>query len=145
PAFALLMAAIGEWTVTYAMEVVSPDLSSKLLFDQLEYLGIVATPVAALAFSLQYTARGHWLSTARLAILAVVPITTLVLLWTNPTYGPVQSAVDMDSRGAYPALVISHGPWFWIHVAYSYTLLAAAVALIIASLLRSPRQYRGQI
>jgi PAS domain S-box-containing protein len=144
PVFTVLMAVIGEWTVTYAMELASQDLPTKLLFDQLGYLGIVATPDATLAFALHYTAREHWLTSARLAALCVLPASTLLLLWINPTHSLVQSAASVDSSGPYAALVISHGPWFWIHVAYSYALLAIAAALIFGSLLRSPRLYGGQ-
>jgi hypothetical protein len=144
PVFTVLMAVIGEWTLTYPMELASQDLPTKLLFDQLEYLGIVATPVATLAFALHYTAREHWLTSARLAALCVLPAATLLLLWINPTHGLVQSATSVDSSGPYAALVISHGPWFWIHVAYSYALLAIAAALVFGSLLRSPRLYWGQ-
>jgi signal transduction histidine kinase len=145
PIFAVLMATIGEWTLAYALEMASADRSTKLFFDQFEYIGIVATPVAALAFAVEYTARGHRLTPIRLSAVAAVPVTTLILLWSNPTHGFVQASVEVDLTGPISSMVIAHGPWFWIHIAYSYLLLAIAASLIFASLLRSPRMYWGQI
>jgi signal transduction histidine kinase/ActR/RegA family two-component response regulator len=144
-AFTLLMAMIGEWTISYAFELAAPDLQSKLFFDELEYIGIVANPVCAVAFALLYSGRGRWLIPKGLVALSVVPAVTLILVWTSPTRGLVQTSVAFDPTGPFPGLAITHGVWFWIHVAYSYSLLAAATVILFATLLRSPEIYRSQV
>jgi PAS domain S-box-containing protein len=139
------MAAIGEWTFTYALELAGQDLGTKLFFDQLEYVGIVATPVAAVTFALLYSGRGRWLLPTGLLALSLMPVATLVLLWTNPTHGLVQTSVTLDPAGPYPGLATTHGFWFWLHIGYSYALIAAALAILVATLLRSPQVYRSQV
>ncbi len=143
--FTVLMLTIGEWALAYAFELAGADLATKLWVERFEYVGIVANPVAAVAFALQYTGRGQWLSPTRLAALAAMPVATLVFVWSDPTHGLVQAAVALEYDHGFPVLVTRHGPWFWIHVAYSYALLALASVIVFESLLRSPRAYRGQI
>jgi PAS domain S-box-containing protein len=144
-AFALLMAIIGEWSLTYAFELAGANLSTKLLFDELEYVGIVLTPVAAVGTALTFAGRGRIVTPFRAAGLLIVPLVTLVLLWSNPTAGLVQTQASIDRTGPFSALIISHGPWFYVHIAYSYALMAIATVIVLTTLLHAPRVYHAQI
>src|SRR5262245_7599409 len=81
--FVVMMLTVAEWALGYALELGSADLESLVFWARVEYLGIVSGPVAALLLALVYTGREHWLAPRRLALLAIVPILTLLLLWTN--------------------------------------------------------------
>jgi signal transduction histidine kinase len=109
------------------------------------YIGITALPVLWLTFVLIYTGSAQWLNPPRLALLFVVPLTTLVLVWTNDYHHLIWVTSTLDMSGPFPAFARTYGPWFWVHAAYSYLCLAGALVLMIRATISSPPLYRGQI
>jgi PAS domain S-box-containing protein len=141
------MFAVAEWSLGYTLELVSPALSTKLFWDNTTWLGAVSAPMLWLAFVLQYTGRAGWLTRRNIALLVVEPLVTLLLVWTNPFHGLVESAIKLDTSGSFSALVMTYGTWYWIDVAYSYLLLfvgAILICILIQRLLRSAQPYLGQ-
>ncbi len=141
---ALVLLAIAEWTLGYALELGSVDLASKVFWDRVQFVGIVVTPTAWLAFVLQYTGREHWLRRRTLVLLAVVPLITLLLVFTNEAHGLVWSRVWLDTDAPFVASGKTRGVWFWAFVIYSYMLLLLASFLLAQMLMRSRRFYRWQ-
>jgi hypothetical protein len=76
----LLLFAIAGWSLTYALELPSPNLAAKITWGKVEYPGIVAVPVLWLGFALHYTGRGRWLSRRNMAILSLLPVVTVLLI-----------------------------------------------------------------
>jgi len=142
--FAWLMSAIALWSLGYALELASTELPVKIFWAKMQYLGIATMPTAWLAFALQYTNRERWLSRRNLALLAIEPLITLLLAWTNERHGLIWSAVRLESSGSFTVLDSSHGAGFWGHAAYSYPVLLFGTLLIARAFLRSPHMYRGQ-
>jgi diguanylate cyclase (GGDEF)-like protein/PAS domain S-box-containing protein len=142
--FALLMVALAWWSLGYALEMGSADLSTKVLWTNIQYLGVLAVPATWLALVLQYSGRGKWLTRRTLALLAIEPLVTLLLIWTNDLHGLFRSGVRLDTSGPFPALNATFEVWFWVNVAYSYLLLLLGTVLLAWAFIRSPRLYRGQ-
>jgi PAS domain S-box-containing protein len=138
------MLAVTEWALGYALELGSTDLATQVFWANVQYLGIVAMPVAWLIFVLQYTGLEKWLTGRNLALLAVEPLAVLLMVWTNKVHSLIRSNVRLDTSGAFPMLDYTFGPGFWVHVAYSYLLLLFCTLLLIQALFRSPRLYQGQ-
>src|SRR5262245_55841120 len=82
-ALAGIAVSVAEWALTYALELASPGLSSKIVWAKLEYLGIVSVPLAWLVFTLHYTRAEKRLPRPVLALLAVIPCLTFALVLTN--------------------------------------------------------------
>jgi PAS domain S-box-containing protein len=143
-AFVLLMLAVAEWSLAYALRLACADLEAKLLWAKVRYLGIVIVPATWLAFALQYTGRDRWLTRRNLTLLAIEPLGTLLLVWTNDWHGLHWSSVRLDQEGAFATFGSTHNVGFWVHAAYSYLLLLAGAFLLIQALVRSSRLYRGQ-
>ena len=146
--FSLLMWAVAEWSLAYALELGSPDLPTKLYWDNISWLGAVCAPTLWLAFALQYTGRARWLTRKSVAILAVEPLVTLLLVWTNQFHGLIESKIRLDTSGSFSALVMTYGGWYWINIAYSYVLLlfgTLLICLLIPALIRSASLYWGQV
>ena len=143
-AFIILMLAVGEWSFGYALEVGSLALSAKILFAKAQYFGITATPVAWLAFAFQYTNRNHWLTRHNLIFLTIIPLITLVLVWTNEYHGFMWRNTYLEKIAGFYSLVLDHGPWFWVYVTYSYLLLIWGTFILLQTLLRQFRMFRGQ-
>lgn len=145
--FSLLMLAVAQWSIGYALELASADLPIKLFWDNVSWLGAVCAPAAWLAFALQYTNRARWLTHRVLIMLALEPLITLLLVWTNASHGLINSTINLDTGASFSSLVFTYGPWFWVNVAYSYLLLLLGTLLIcsfIQTLMRSASLYRGQ-
>ena len=143
--FVGLMLAVAVWSLGYALELASADLSAKLFWAKGQYLGIVTIPVAWLAFVLQYTGRARWLTRRNLFLLAIVPVVTLLLAWTNELHQLIWTSIRLESSGSFSILVLAHGPMFGGIVAYSYLSLLLGSALLFLALFGAPRLYRGQV
>ncbi len=146
--FSLLMLAVAQWSLGYALELLSSNLSTKLFWDNFAWLGAVSVPTAWLIFTLQYSGRTKWLTRRNIIILALEPLITLLLLWTNSQHGLVNNSVTLNTSGPFSSLVFTYGSWFWINIAYSYLLLLLGTLLIcslIQTFMRTASLYRGQI
>jgi PAS domain S-box-containing protein len=139
-----LMLAVAWWSTGYAFELSGSSLSAQLTWAKIEYLGIVLLPPAWLVFALHYTGRERWLTGRFGVAVMAVPLVTLGLVWTNEFHGLIWSRVTLSMDGPIPALELVHGPWFWIHVATSYALLATGSALVMLALVRSQRLFQRQ-
>jgi PAS domain S-box-containing protein len=143
-AFVLLMLAVMEWTLAYAFDLSSPDLAGKVLWSKIEYVGIVSVPVGWLAFALQFTDRGSWLRPRNILLLSLIPLCILPLVWTNEAHGLIWRSVSLVPGAQFQGWKATYGPAFWLFTIYSYLLLLAGSALLIWTIWRAPKLYRGQ-
>jgi PAS domain S-box-containing protein len=145
--FCLLMLAVAQWSLAYALELVRVDLSTILFWDNVAWIGSAFAPTLWLIFALQYTDRTKWLTRRNTAILMVEPLLILLLVWTNQFHGLVEDNFRLDTHGPFVGLQMTYGVWYWINIAYSYLLLfvgAILICMLILSLMRSARLYLGQ-
>jgi PAS domain S-box-containing protein len=146
-AFCLLMLAVAQWSLAYALELVSADLPTILFWDYITWIGAAFAPTLWLVFALQYTGRARWLTRRNIAILMVEPLVTLLLVWTNQFHGLIEFNIRLDTSRSFALLQETNGVWYWIDIAYSYLLLfvgAILICMLIQSLMRSSRLYLGQ-
>jgi signal transduction histidine kinase len=142
--FASLMLAVAVWSTGYAFELNSVDLPMAIGWLKVEYVGIVAVPLAWLIFVLDYTGREKWLTRRHLGLLAAGPLLTLALAWTNEIHGWLWRDMRLDSSGSFSWLSYGFGPWLWGYTLYSYLLILLGVLLLIRTFARAPRLYRIQ-
>jgi PAS domain S-box-containing protein len=145
-AFALLMVAVTEWSLAYALTLMSTTLPTALFWDRTVYLGTVAIGPTWLAFTLHYTGREKWLTRRNKALLAIIPVITLALVWTNEAHSLIYPWTGFATVGSFQILDASYGPGFWMHIAYTYILLLIGAIFLFRTLFSSamPRLYRGQ-
>lgn len=141
-AYALLLYMLGLciWALTYALYWASLSPTDRLFWLNLTYVGVVMPPGALFAFTLYQTGRSALLKGRRALLLGVEPAITLLLLGTDPWHG----LFFAGKQSAESSTIFDGGPWFWIHVLYSYGLIAIATALLLQALLRSTRVFRHQ-
>jgi PAS domain S-box-containing protein len=142
--FFVMMLAVAEWTCGYALELSSADLASIVFWAKIEYLGIVTGPVAALVLALEYTGNESWLTRRGRALLMLVPILTVVLVWTNELHQLIWQTVQIDHSTGVALLDVEYGVWFVIHAAYSYLVMIFGILLVILAFIRLARPYRSQ-
>jgi len=133
----MLLAAL-EWSVAYALEVSVGGAGARQLWGDLKYLGICLLPPAWLAFVYHYTGRPKWPTRVVGALLAIEPLTILILLANGATHDLVRFYTPQGG------LVAESGPLFWVHLIYTDLLLWLGTAVFVASSARLSRLYRRQ-
>jgi hypothetical protein len=114
--FSLMLLGIGLWCLLYSLEVALGGVTLKTALAGAEYLGIVSVPVFWLLFALRYTGLDARLSGRRIALLFVVPVVALLLVATNQLHGLMWNSVTMWRSNSFPALLLGHGPFFWVQL-----------------------------
>jgi len=143
--FSIMMLILYEWEISYIFQLAGTDLSIKLFWDKVMFLGVVSLPVAWLTFALEYTGRKTWINARRLVMLSILPAATIVIILTNELHQLFWTKLTLSPEGGFLLLNNVNGPWFWVHAIYSYTLIMLGLVLIVRALLRWPAQYRGQM
>ncbi len=139
-----MMSGISWWSLSYFFELCSTDLPTKLFWSNMTYIGVVMVPASWLATALSYIGWKHWLSDRRFLLLAIEPLAVIIIAWTNNLHGLFQSHVDLVQIGSLTLLNPTRGIAFWVHTAYSYSLLLFGSLLFIRAYLTSPRVFKRQ-
>jgi diguanylate cyclase (GGDEF)-like protein/PAS domain S-box-containing protein len=139
-----LMVAVTEWSVGYAIELGEPVFASKLTWAKLEYFGIVVVPVAWFLYASWFTGHGLERSNRYWSSLLIIPICTLILVWSNELHGLIWSEIRLVEINRTSMFDFSYGPGFWIHTLYSYALVVTGSLLLVRYYFRSQGLYRQQ-
>jgi putative nucleotidyltransferase with HDIG domain/PAS domain S-box-containing protein len=142
--FMAMMLAVAVWSLGYAAQLATPDLAWEVLWEKVEFAGIVSVPVAWLIFTLRFSRHTMWLAANRIRSLAVIPAVTLLLMWTNELHGLVYARVWQEPLAPFGAVAVTYGPWFWVHAVYSYSLLLLGCVVLFRRMMRTASPYREQ-
>ena len=114
----------------YALELASPSFELKLFWYKTKYFPIVATPISALLFTLQYTGYERFLTRRNVILLFMMPLCTILLIWTNEQHHLIAQSIEMVMDRPIPMLSINYGPAFWAHTIYSYLAFWITIFLL---------------
>ncbi len=139
----LFAAFLSLWTLAGVFEAVSTTQQAKILFARIEYIGV--TPVVPLV----YLFVKSYLSTRQLKPreiipFFIVPLITVVLAWTNSYHKLIWSSFEPGSE-ALNILVFNRGPFYYVHVAYVYLLVAISILMLIRAYISNQKIFRQQI
>jgi diguanylate cyclase (GGDEF)-like protein len=134
----ILMLGIAIWSFTYAIRWCVVGQAAQIFWLNSTYLGVVIVPTAMLVMTLQFTNRSHLLTRRNLLLLILEPILTLLLLWTDSFHGLFFAGKQTTGT------ILSGGPWFYIHVLYSYVLLLLMVGVFAREYWHASHLYRNQ-
>ena len=143
---ALLVAAVAEFSIAYLAELYFTGLQSKILLAKFQYIGIVTIPPAWLAFICRYARvkPTRWCSGRVWILISIVPVLTLLFVWTNETYGIIWKETYLAQFNGYSVLTLEYGFWFWVHSAYSYLLLLTGTVILLRSIHRKQKLFQHQ-
>ncbi len=142
---AVVILSSAEWLLTYAVELASTELSAKIFWNKVQYLGIVSVAVTWFAFAAYYTGREKWLKPRTIVLLTIEPFITLLLVFTNGVHGLIWRSVALVTVDSFTVLINYHGWWFSVHIIYSYVLLLLGTSLFVIQTFTFPRYpYRQQ-
>jgi len=145
PEFALLLMALGIYSLAYAFEVRSTALSEAVFWIRIEYIGLAFLPALWVLFVLRYTDRLSKPNPRVLAALLVVPIITLLLVQTSSIHNWYYRDLQLVPTNGLMLLEVTPGPWHRVHVAAMGVSVLAASVLLGATMIRAPAYHRARL
>jgi PAS domain-containing protein len=145
-ATAMIALAIATfiWTLGFYLEANSNTLERQLFFTSIGYIGSMSVPLAWFFFALHYTTDNRRITGWRIIPFCVIPLFTVILVWTNNWHHIMWSGEHLSESGPFTITVKTYGTFFWISLAYSYILIVSGAIILIRRLFIGARLYTGQ-
>lgn len=143
-AFGYLALAETVWITGYILQSIAPTLEAKLFWNDLQFLGAVATPVAFFVFSLTYTRhypRIPWSWRITFGVSAAL----VAFIWTDRFHHLFRTEPHLVFDGVAQRLVFTNGPLFHLYPLVAYSLLILGVYAVVVNYITAARVYRLQI
>jgi PAS domain S-box-containing protein len=141
----LLLCAIAAWCLFYGLKFFTSDLAALKALTFGTYAGITTVPVLWLVFAARFSGDDRWLTRRAVILLLAMPVISLLLLATNDLHHRFFLSSELSTSGGFAYHDLQSGPFWWIHVAYSYLLIAWGAALLIRAALRTLPAQRTRI
>ena len=140
----LLLASMLVWSGLAATRWMDIPLATKVLWFNTMYMAVAALPTLFLLFILEFTGNMNWLNPRRLWLLAVHPLASLLLVWTNQYHHIYYLSVRAAQYNEFATIQFVRGPWYFANLAYSYLIIIAALIVLVSGAIRSGPMYRQQ-
>ncbi|RME99092.1 MAG: PAS domain-containing protein [Chloroflexi bacterium] len=144
--FFVVMLALLVWVIGFIFEISSDDLTAKLFWANIQFIGIAILPVAWLAMVVEYTGRSQkWRPV--IFWLTLFAVLNLAVIWSNPWHHLFRGQPWVDSSSPlFPVLVSDYGVWYYgVHVPVGIALFLLSFVLLVRSLSFQSRLFRQQI
>lgn len=140
-----MMLSNAIWSIAYGFELASSTLSQVKFFINIEYVGIATLPLNWFLFCLSFCDKGCWYKKRlNIALILVVPIVTILMVWTNNYHHLHYKHIEIATSGPFPMVAITPGIWYRIFTIYFYLLLACGCYLILMKFRISDPIYKKQ-
>jgi len=143
--FSLLMLSCSIYSFAYSFELASLTLNSMEFFLKTEYFGAVFMGPFILMFSLKYTNSGRKFGTYYKVLTLIFPVLLLILVLTNQYHGLFYKSFSIGENEFGRVLHSEKGWVYWVHQAYSITLVITSTWLLVKMLLSVTDTYNKQI
>ena len=143
--FTFLLISIAIWTFAIGWGMITTSEQANFTWIVIRMAMVFATPVCWLAFALQFSDHAGWLKKPNIVLLCIVPLISLILMTTTWRHNLFLTDIDYIQVGPYLIDQTWHlGPWFWIHLVYSYALILVGDFFLLKEALQIARLYRRQ-
>lgn len=140
----LMLLALAVWAFGDIFEMATVQLSQKILWAKLAYLGTVSASPLLFSFALEYSHHEKWLTKRNRIILWSISSIALILALTNEWHGLIWTSFTLSPTD--PTMYIyGHGLGFWVEIAYLYTLLFGALFVLGKMYITHTGTWRQQI
>jgi diguanylate cyclase (GGDEF)-like protein len=141
----LLLFSISGWLIFNTFELVAQSQAWTIFWAKFTYLFITFSPLAWLAFTMEYTGKSKWLTPRNLLLLSAFPLVTNLMIWSN-TYHHLMWQEYTFSRVSYflSMYVQQYGQWMLVHLVYSYLLIFLGAFTIARNFFQESSLYRSQ-
>jgi signal transduction histidine kinase len=125
----VILVGAGVWVLSYALEMLSVDLVSKLLWAKLEFVG-VGLMHSFVIFLLHYFKDDRHINLRNILLLGLVPASMVALVFSDAPQALVFVDTQMDVLDPYTPLNFTLGPAYAFFLGYSYLLVLGAGAYV---------------
>jgi PAS domain S-box-containing protein len=141
--FSLLMVSAALWAFTSGMESSVIDISIKIFFSKLSYLGIATIAPLWLLFTLDYSNNKKLLESKWIMLIWIIPIIIIFLTFTNEFHNLIWTSITPVSNVPGDFLIYGHGIAVYINITYSYALMFFGSFILLQVILRSYEKYHA--
>lgn len=131
-AFACLFAVFS--TISITMEYAAVNNETKIFWSKIEYSWLLPCVTAITCFILDYAWPGRWLTRRNLALLSIVPLLSVLLIFTNDFHH--LSFVGFTS---FEHVTPQYGPAGWVFLIYAYAITLLNLIVFIWLFRHSPQ------
>ena len=144
PIFIILFGCI-IWITGNYLELIFIDTNVKIFFYSFQNLGLMLIPLSWLIFSLLYSGYQKWVKLRNIIILAIIPFTTTILIFTNKFHNLIVTHYEVLNYKSFIVIDKYFGIWqTWVDLPYSILLGIFAAFFILKSVLRKATIYKWQ-
>ena len=141
----MILAAATVWSFFYSFEVASTNQIQMMVFGSFEYIGIACIPVIWLIFASMYCGKDGWVNPLTISLLFIVPVISCIMFATNNLHHLFYSSVELKMMDGYRFQKYEAGPFWYIHVIYSYTALALGLSFFVQMFFKVAHTHRLHI
>ncbi len=142
--FGFMVLAIAVWALSYGFELATTNLGEMLFWIKIEYVGISFLPACWFFFIVKFAGKDEWITSRNLSLVLIIPLITLLLVWTNEFHHLHYRSVSVDSSGPFPLLNIERGPWYYFHTLYFYVMLLWGIMLLLNKFRKANKVFKKQ-
>ena len=135
------MVSSAWWAFSYAIHWLKFLPPYDLIGLYSSYLGVVSVPAAYLSFVLYFTGKAAFLTNRIKLLLAIEPVATLMLLFTDRYHGLFFG----QGKSLSPDSILEGGTAFWVNVIYSYIIILIAFILLVRFANKSSKEKKTKL
>jgi diguanylate cyclase (GGDEF)-like protein/PAS domain S-box-containing protein len=143
-ALSLLLLAMTIWAGCYATRWMDISVEAKIAWFRLMFIGVAFIPTLFLIFTLIFTHNESWLTPRHLVLLAIQPVASLLLQWTNEYHHFIYQSLKVMQENGSVVIELTRGPWYFVNIVYSYAVIAIGFFLMSQGAFRLGALYRYQ-
>ncbi|MBS1250109.1 MAG: Sensory/regulatory protein RpfC [Chloroflexi bacterium] len=141
----ILQGLVFVWTMGHMLSWASADLELKVFSSHIQYIPAAAVPLLWLVFTAEYAGFKNHLSRPKIILAAAIPLTTILLKWSNEFHHLIWQEYTLAYVGPYTRNnITSYGAWFWVHTGYSYLLMVTGTGLLVYKYIKASGRHKKQ-
>ncbi len=121
------------WLLGYIPNFSTYNPSWKFLWVQLQMIPAIFIAPSVLAFALEYTGKGDWLTRKNLGGMLFIPALSVLGLLTSPYHNLFRYNFRLEPASPFPIFLSDKGTLYWIYLAYTIALVLLSFALLLTS------------
>ena len=139
----IMLCMLAAWSFGYAMITLMPEMETKVFWLKFENIGILTVPVFWFIFTVQYARLDHWLNKVKGSLLFIIPILSLVFLFSDRWFQLYYTSLSPVSEYGGP-LVIGRGSWYVVALVNSYVFNLMGMTVLVWCAVQYRNLYRRQ-
>lgn len=143
--FMLLVISVGFWTACTLGEYLAPNSDQKIVWALIAYPAIVNVSPFWFLFTANFTRKDEWLTVSRRVLLWIIPVITVVLVFTNSYHHLIWADIIPITSDPGSPLDYHHGYFFWVYALYSYLLLLVGTFWLVRMAVQSQSVFKKQV